>query len=164
MKRILAILLGLLIAFSFSACKNKNDMSNENSEQSQISSDTSQIENYKLIRDMFVGQYKTTITDIQKSISVFDASDNWWGEFIVKQQTIEDLSDTFLKNEGNVPDEYKDDFNAIKDIVSQYTDAINQISQANGKSADEQTSIVSQSSRTINEANTKWADSIKNEL
>ena len=148
------------VAFLFCGCGNSENKNNDASSNSSCEKDDGKkiytSDEYLLARNIFVDNYKASISKMQKVISGFDFSEESWAKYRELRNEINSISDTFFSNESMVSEENLSDFKYIKEQVHKYSDIINKIEQYRDKSADEQAAIIAESIKSMNRINLNW--------
>lgn len=163
--KILVIQMLLLCMILFSGCNSQNAQNQiESCESSVLESNTQikkySVDEYLIVRNIFVDKYRTTVELIQKEISGFNLSEDWWNNYKSLHSDVDSMSAAFLDIREKVSDENMNDFNNIKDEIDKYAVAINKIEEAYGKSVDEQAIIIAEGVKNMNIANYDWKNKI----
>ncbi|MDE5853206.1 MAG: hypothetical protein K2G97_04095 [Oscillospiraceae bacterium] len=163
--KIIFVPLFLLCMILFSGCNSQNIQNQTESCESSVLESNTQIKKYSvdeymIVRNIFIDKYKTTVEMIQKEISSFNLSEDWWNNYKSLHNDVDNMSAAFLEIREKVPDENMNDFNNIKDEIDKYSIAINKIEEAYGKNADEQAIMIAEGVKNMNIANYHWKNKI----
>lgn len=121
-----------------------------------FSSTTMSEEEYHLIRQIFVMQYRSTMASLQQQITNFSNSDSWWEQTENLEKQASSAATSFLENASLIPDSQQQDFNNIQTAISSYEQAMNTLNTIRGASSADQQSRLSEAANQMMQANSSW--------
>lgn len=113
-------------------------------------------EEYHLIRQIFVMQYRSTMASLQQQVTNFSNSDSWWEQTENLEKQASSAAASFLENASLIPDSQQQDFANIQTAISAYEQAMNTLNTIRGASSADQQSRLSEAANQMMQANSSW--------
>lgn len=158
MKRLILCCLALFSVLCLAGCSDSSEAEGATSDTSEteVAETVMSEEEYNLIRQIFVAQYRSVMAEIQQQITSFSNNDDWWNQTTSLEQQASSAAASFSENAPYVPESKQEDYNNILSAVAAYEQAVNTLNAVKGSSSSDQKLRLSEAAEQMMQATGNW--------